>query len=1496
MVLRARLNGISRAIDEYLAERRQDQNITVMAELKALLAERRQLKSSLTRFKHFLEKQNSSEQIALSELDVRLSQIQDHLKKFEDIQLKIEILSTENESSDVLEDINERDSFESNFYSAISLATDISNQCRITEQNHEHSITDNDIRTVDNKVFDNLQQVRLPQLNLPTFNGDYSEWLFFRDSFKSLIHENGEAAQVVQSLGVSANNYDTAWSLLNERYENIPLLVGNHQNRSSVTNPPQGNESHAFHSYKDSNSILLSTAIVQVTDNQGKVHECRALLDSGSESNFITEKLCNTLNLPRTLTDITINGIGQSASQIIHRVSVNMQSRLNNFKVKLPCLVIKNITNKIPQTYFDIEELQIPKKCALADPAFNMPCQIDILLGAQIFWDLVCVGQIKLGKITQHFKNSFGLVSIGHYTCSMSNISSCNFSHLSNDLNDSLKKFWEIEHCPGTQIILSNEERACEKHFAQNTKRNSDGRFIVSLPLTNSSDRIGDNRANAVKRFYNIEKRFQRDQNLFIEYKAFIDEYINLNHMTKIVDMPEPGEYFLPHHCVFKESSTTTRLRIVFDGSCKTNTGLSLNDIMMVGPTIQEDIFAILLRFRIFDIVIKADIAKMYRQVLVSESDRKLQKIFWRNKPSDQLDTYQLNTVTYGTSAAAFLAIRCLNQLAYEHKESHPEASEAILKCFYVDDLLYGGTNISDIIRVKNDINAILQKAGFELRKWVSNDERVFQQINKPKDCTLGEHENSKTLGLKWIPAEDQLSFEIGNFDEEKPVTKRTILSMTAQLFDPLGLLSPVIIIPKVMLQRLWQANLHWDESVPLELHTRWLSFRNELMELANLKIPRHVVCTRLKIVQLHGFSDSSEQAYGACVYLRTVDVDDKVFVNLLCSKSRVTPVKIISIPRLELCAAVLLAELTQRVFQALNMDIQSVHYWCDSKIVLSWISASAHKWKTFVANRVARIQELSNPNEWHYVHTSDNPADLISRGLNKKLLINTRLWWNGPSWLRLNSCDWPAYSHKIDNIPEERFNRDRKNERITGPLSVKELNFALKRIVLLVQLQEFSQEIDDLKRSGRVNVKSKLFSLNPFLDDGIIRVGGRIKHSNFNLEKKHPAVLPSKHNFTILLMNYEHFRLLHAPPNLLLASIREKFWPLSGRSLAKRIVHDCMKCFRFNPTQSKYLMGDLPSTRLMPTRPFLIAGCDYAGPFLLRDRSTRNFKLTKCYICLFICFSTKAVHLELVSSLSTEIFLSALRRFFARRGKSQIIYSDHGTNFQGAKSELYKFLMNKTVENDIKTKLSNESVMWSFIPPRAPHFGGLWESNIKSVKSHLKRIIGEQSLTYEQFSTVLCQVEACLNSRPLSPLSSDPNDLLPITPAHFLIGETLMSQPEPDLTNVKENLLSKLQQCQQMVQHFWNRWSKEYISELQIRSKWKQSFPNVIKPGILVIVKEDNTPPLKWQLGRVVGVHPGADNVIRAVSIKTSRGTIQRPVMKTCVLPEHCQAEKVEA
>ncbi|XP_030767900.1 uncharacterized protein LOC115891552 [Sitophilus oryzae] len=601
--------------------------------------------------------------------------------------------------------------------------------------------------------------------------------------------------------------------------------------------------------------------------------------------------------------------------------------------------------------------------------------------------------------------------------------------------------------------------------------------------------------------------------------------------------MPEPGEYFLPHHCVFKESSTTTRLRIVFDGSCKTNTGLSLNDIMMVGPTIQEDIFAILLRFRIFDIVIKADIAKMYRQVLVSESDRKLQKIFWRNKPSDQLDTYQLNTVTYGTSAAAFLAIRCLNQLAYEHKESHPEASEAILKCFYVDDLLYGGTNISDIIRVKNDINAILQKAGFELRKWVSNDERVFQQINKLKDCTLGEHENSKTLGLKWIPAEDQLSFEIGNFDEEITVTKRTILSMTAQLFDPLGLLSLVIIIPKVMLQRLWQANLHWEESVPLELHTR---------------------C-------------------GACVYLRTVDVDDKVLVNLLCSKSRVAPVKIISIPKLELCAAVLLAELTQRVFQALNMDIQSVHYWCDSKIVLSWISASAHKWKTFVANKVARIQELSNPNEWHYVHTSDNPADLISRGLNEKILINTHLWWNGPSWLRLNTCDWPAYSHKIDNIPEER-------------------------------------------------------------------------------------------------------------------------------------------------------------------------------------------------------------------------------------------------------------------------------------------------------------------------------VEACLNSRPLSPLSSDPNDLLPITPAHFLIGETLMSQPEPDLTNAKENLLSKLQQCQQMVQHFWNRWSKEYISELQIRSKWKQSFPNVIKPGILVIVKEDNNPPLKWQLERVVGVHPGADNVIRAVSIKTSRGTIQRPVMKICVLPEHCQAEKVEA
>ncbi|XP_072400964.1 uncharacterized protein [Diabrotica undecimpunctata] len=388
---------------------------------------------------------------------------------------------------------------------------------------------------------------------------------------------------------------------------------------------------------------------------------------------------------------------------------------------------------------------------------------------------------------------------------------------------------------------------------------------------------------------------------------------------------------------------------------------------------------------------------------------------------------------------------------------------------------------------------------------------------------------------------------------------------------------------------------------------------------------------------------------------------------------------------------------------------------------------------------------------------------------------------------------------------------------RITGPLSTLELNTSLLTLIKFVQSQSFPYDYDALSNSNQIDRRSKLLGLYPFFDTTtkLIRVGGRLHHSSFDFNKKHPIVLPSKHHLTKLIARHEHLKLLHIGPQALLASLRENYWPISGRNLVRKIVRDCVRCFRFNNKPEQHIMGNLPESRIIPSRPFTVSGVDYAGPVLLRDRKGRNYKTSKAYIALFICFASKAVHLEIVSDLTTECFLAALRRFTARRGKCSEIFSHNGSTFVRANNELRQFFDKNS--HAITTDLSIDGIQWHFITPRAPHFGGLWESNIKSVKHHMKRVVGKAILTYEEFSTVLYQIEACLNSRPLYPLSNDPNDPNPLTPAHLLIGSSLTSIPQENLIDMNENRLSRFQRVQQLLQHFWTRWSKEYISHLQL-------------------------------------------------------------------------------
>lgn len=467
------------------------------------------------------------------------------------------------------------------------------------------------------------------------------------------------------------------------------------------------------------------------------------------------------------------------------------------------------------------------------------------------------------------------------------------------------------------------------------------------------------------------------------------------------------------------------------------------------------------------------------------------------------------------------------------------------------------------------------------------------------------------------------------------------------------------------------------------------------------------------------------------------------------------------------------------------------------------------------------------------------------------------------------------------------------RDERQVGPLSVDELQKALIILIKKAQTECFHQEISDLQKFKEVKSSSKIKSLYPFLDsDGLIRVGGRLAQSQLTYQQKHPVILPNHHTLTRLILEQEHVKLLHAGTQMLLNHIRQTYWPIHGRNEIKHIIRKCLRCLRSkaNNIQTTQVMGNLPEFRFETIRPFVNVGVDYGGPILLKSSKLKKASTIKSYIALFICMSTKALHVELVTNLTTEDFLSALRRFISRRGKPAKIYSDNGTNFQGAAKELkqmYNFLQTKGNQNAITTSLANDSIEWHFIPPGSPNFGGLWEAGIKTVKSHIKRVIGDTRLTYDEMYTLLVQIEGCVNSRPITPIYDDPSDPSVLTPAHFLIGAPLTTIPEHDLTDgdVKINRLSRWQLVQKMFQHFWKRWGQEYLHCMQQRAKWTKQSPN-LKIKDIVLIKDELLPPLQWKLGRIMEVHPGKDDKVRVVTIKSCNGIYKRSVSKVIKLP----------
>ncbi|XP_055921716.1 uncharacterized protein LOC129952857 [Eupeodes corollae] len=810
-------------------------------------------------------------------------------------------------------------------------------------------------------------------------------------------------------------------------------------------------------------------------------------------------------------------------------------------------------------------------------------------------------------------------------------------------------------------------------------------------------------------------------------------------------------------------------------------------------------------------------------------------------------------TVTYGTACAPFLAVRTLYQLAIDSAETHPRASEVLLNDFYVDDVMTGADSIEEVTSLRQELVSLLKSAGLNLRKWTTNCWPLLlslpeeQREMSPKE--FEEYSSVKLLGLQWSPANDSFSYKV-NLNDKASSTKRQILSESSRIFDPIGFLTPVVIGIKILFQELWRKKYKWDDVISSEHAKRWHCIRDDLPNLEKIKIPR-IMWTSKENVEYHAFCDASLDAYAAVIYCRSVDSSGNINSNIVAAKSKVAPIKVVSLPRLELCGAVLLTRLVTKLKTSLQDKEIKVVAWTDSAIVLHWLSALPKRWSVFIGNRTSEILSAIPRESWNHVRSEQNPADCASRGIPPSDLLQNELWWTGPSWITKERDQWPKSEYSVDNIKSDDFERRKKQPtyafvskldptnifckviddssrflksiRVLGfifrfianirelvsirkmltigeicdpvkiaelkkfllnsrdksapktqslALSSLEISIAKTKLIKFHQHLSFPLEINSIKSGVNLSKGNKLASLAPFVDDqGLLRVGGRIQESNVAYSAKHPIILDKNTRIAKLIVDHFHSSNCHAGVSLLFAILRQEYYIIGCRNLLRKIVHKCVPCFRQQKATSTQQMGNLPADRVLFSRPFSKVGVDYAGPITLRLARGRNPKFTKAYIALFICFSTKAIHIELVSDLSSNAFLAALDRFASRRGKPSEIWSDNGTNFHGANrclDEMFQLLQSQQHNDMVTDHLSKDKISWNFIPPSSPHFGGLWEAGVKSVKFHLNRVVKDHRLTYEEMYTLLTQIEALLNSRPMWPTSD--MDPIALSPAHFLI------------------------------------------------------------------------------------------------------------------------------
>ena len=1176
----------------------------------------------------------------------------------------------------------------------------------------------------------------------------------------------------------------------------------------------------------------------------------RALIDGGSDSSFIRSSLAEKLGL-ETEEQGVFACVGflerTEEARVYDRVSVKLTGRqggeatLSFWKTDRLCVPVG--------TYSLPENLSLPPSVVLADDYREGP--VDLLIGCDQIYQVVMWDQVEVGPGLRLIETVFGHVLHGQaqnqqagqrrvYRCQLADV----------------ERMWSLD-----AVGISAKETADEAP-PEPTWNPEEQRYEMGL-LWKSDSRPVSNLAAAELRTRRLVSRMSTED--LDRYDSYITELMvnGVAEHAPLTDDPDDA-FFLPHRGVVRGD----KLRVVFDGSAPDATGRSLNEYLNPGENLLSRLPSVLLNFRTDAVGCQADIRAAFHQIVLKEEDRRYVQFLWGDRH------LRFQRVPFGVSCSPYMLLRTVCCHVRQCLVSQPELMRKVLGALYMDDLCPTFGTREEAATGMKEVGSVFSKARMELHKT-----RTTGDVSS---------EDSKVLGLAWNTETDRLAVTVPEIS--CPRTRSELLSAVAKPFDPLGLLTPWLVKGKALFQRTWSVELTWDEPLPDALQTEVAAWWQDSAG-STVSFPRAaMIGGTSRGTQYHVFCDASKTAYCATVY-----VSQGGESQLLICKGRLAPINpSLTVPRLELMAALTGARLMAFVTESLCLSSPSVTYWTDSTDVLCWIK-SGKLFRVFVQNRVTAIRELTDPDSWRFVRGLENPADLGTRGITLSQLAESVKWWNGPPFLV--TSDLPPQPDPVEMVSPEadveerrvapvtrshpvmqsvppvepnddafqatdfsdlgaavnriawlkRFVHNARSpeaERRSGPLSPEERREALVHWIREAQRRAFPEELRAVRNGTLLPVSSPLAKCVLYIsDDGLLCSVPRTNEPPL-------IVLPEWAHITVLIVDEAHRRCFHQGVRVTLALLSGEYF--IRRRTVRRVLGTCFRCRRYRGLPYRAADGSLPPFRSEVSRPFSKVGIDYFGPLYV-DRETKVWAL------LITCASSRAVHLELVRSQSAADLTLALRRFMALRGTPSLIVSDNARTFRALASHVPR------------------SAKWRFIPEAAPWWGGFWERLVGVTKSALKITLHQCHLSYDELAVTLYELAFHLNLRPLTP--GDGDDLL--TPAHLLFGVTTISGVVCPSLDSDSHLGRAWRNRRRVSDRLVRRWTTEYLETLRGWAASPRGRPTRLPAVGEVVLLQGEGRRGTWPLARVVSLIPGPDGRCRAAFLRVRGKLTRRPISR---------------